>query len=114
MVKVTVIEDGEKVFEQEGELFVGSVILGSDENAVETYAAAYGYSDMDTFALVLGEMVVKTLNAAAENKVECVAKMIKVNKLLDKYIIEELKSTGFCQKSAEEIQKIWEGRHGGN
>lgn len=114
MVKVIVIADGKKIFEQEGEFFAGSVILSSDKNPVEAYAAAYGDSDMSAIVLALGEMVAETLNAAAEDKVEYVARMIKINTLLDKHIMEEMKSTEFCQKLAEEIQKIMEGRHGRN
>ena len=53
MVKVIVIADGKKIFEQEGEFFAGSVILSSDKNPVEAYAAAYGDSDMSAIVLAL-------------------------------------------------------------
>lgn len=40
MVKVTVVQDDKKVFEQEGEFFAGTTIIDSDKDIVDAYVDA--------------------------------------------------------------------------
>lgn len=72
MVKVTVINDDKKIFEQEGELFVGAVLLNLNGKA-DYSTCAYGNAKMTDIIKILAIQATETLKTASDNWMEYIA-----------------------------------------
>lgn len=70
MVKVMVTDDGKKIFEEEGKLFVGAML---HNEGTKHSACAYGNAKMTDIIEILAIQATKTLKTASDNWMEYIA-----------------------------------------
>ncbi len=106
MVKVIVVEDGKKVFEQEGEFFAGTVVVNGGKDIIAASAAVFGEANARDATIVLAKLAADTVREASLNRMECIINLKALEEILHSWIIKEL--AGLPQGLAEKIQKIVE------
>lgn len=95
MVKVTVVQDGKKVFEQEGEFFAGTTIIDNDKDIVAASEVAFGEANARDVTIALAELSVVTVRVASPSRTDYMINLKVLEKILHNH-------------TAEKIQKIME------
>lgn len=95
MVKVTVVQDGKKVFEQEGEFFAGTTIIDNDKDIVAASEVAFGEANARDVTIALAKLAADTVREASLSRTDYMINLKALEKILHDHI-------------AEKIQKIME------
>ena len=92
MVKVTVINDDKKIFEEEGKFFVGTV-LHNLNGKVDYSTCACGNAKMTDILELLIAQAIRTLEVASDDQVEYIASIASLSKALEDFARKEIKKT---------------------
>ena len=90
MVKVMVTDDGKKIFEEEGKLFVGAML---HNEGTKHSACSYGNAKMIDILALLMAQAIRTLKVASDNQVEYIASIASLSKALRDFTQKEFKRT---------------------
>lgn len=95
MVKVTVVQDDKKVFEQEGKFFTGAMIIDNDKDIVAASEVLFGEVNARDVTIALAELAVNAIRVASPSRTDYIINLKVLEKILHNY-------------TAEKIQKILE------
>lgn len=84
------MQDGKKIFEEEGRLFTGTV-LNNEETDYST--CTYGNAKMTDILVLLMIQAIRTLKAASDDQVEYIASIASLSKSLRNFANKEIKKT---------------------
>lgn len=105
MVKVTLEQDGKKIFEREGEFFVGAMLLNLNEKA-DYSTCAYGTTKITDIVKLLAVQAIRTLKATSDNWMEYIASIAGLAGALRDFVEEEIeKNPDKLAQGFEELVK---------
>lgn len=90
MVKVTVVQDGKKVFEQEGKFFTGAIIIDNDKDIVDACVVARGEANARDVTITLAKLAADTVREASPSRTDYMINLKVLEKILHNHAVEKI------------------------
>lgn len=90
MVKVTVVQDGKKVFEQEGKFFTGAIIIDNDKDIVAASEVAFGEANARDVTITLAKLAADTVREASPSRTDYMINLKVLEKILHNHAVEKI------------------------
>lgn len=92
MVKVTVVQDGKKVFEQEGEFFAGTTIIDNDndKDIVAASEVLFGEVNARDVTITLAKLAADTVREASPSRTDYMINLKVLEKILHNHTVEKI------------------------